>query len=261
MLAGIGLLAAVSGAWGQQAGKKETKKVDEVRTTVVVVGTPDRLTAEESARSTAELPLGQVGPLEFGGVTELLRGDASVDLEARGGGGVQTDVTIRGGSFEQTLVLVNGFRVNDAETSHFNLDLPVAMDALASVNVLHGAGSTLYGSDAVSGVVDFLTATPGEGWALKARAGAGSYGENEQGAVASWGGDKASEVVAGDGSFRMGLSRIGITGRRRLARRRGFVRKWGGQMFCWRGVIGDLGRISFMGTTIRGRGRRGGLRG
>ena len=179
-------------------------KVPEVRTTVVVVGTPDQLTEEESARATRELNA-EAYPLAYTGPEDLLRDDASVDLEERGGGGVQTDVTIRGGSFEQTLVLLNGFRINDAETSHFNLDLPVAMEALASVNVLHGAGSTLYGSDAVSGVVDFLTAKPADGAAFKLRAGGGSFGENEQAAVASWGEGDFGEVVAGGREFSDGF--------------------------------------------------------
>jgi outer membrane cobalamin receptor len=67
---------------------------------------------------------------------------------------------LRGGSFEQTLVLLNGFRINDAQTSHHNLDLPVPLEAMDSIQVLEGAGSTLHGVDALSGVVDFLTAAP-----------------------------------------------------------------------------------------------------
>lgn len=179
-------------------------KVPTVQTTVVVVGEPDPLTEGQSARSTATLEV-QPTKLVYEDAQDLLRSDTTVDLEERGGGGVQTDVTIRGGSFEQTLVLLDGFRINDAETSHFNLDLPVVTDALQSVNVLHGAGSALYGSDAVAGVVDFVTAAPVEGYSLKLRAGGGSYGEQEQAAVGSWGGTRASEVLAGGREFSDGF--------------------------------------------------------
>jgi outer membrane cobalamin receptor len=201
----LGLGVSWVGVQGQTATAVAAKSV-EVRTTIVVVGTPDTLTEEESARSTAELSVEAATPLAYGGVVELIRGDPSLDLEQRGGGGVQTDVTIRGGSFEQTLVLLNGLRINDAETSHFNLDLPVPMDVLGSVNVLHGAGSTLYGSDAVSGVVDFVTADAAPGAALKLRTGVGSFGENEQAAVASWGGKTLSEVAAGGREFSDGFT-------------------------------------------------------
>jgi iron complex outermembrane receptor protein len=186
------------------SAKKTAPAIPTVRTTVVVVGAPEPLTEEESARSTSALEL-QPGSLAYSDSLDLLRDDASVDLEQRGGGGVQTDVTIRGGSFEQTLVLLNGLRINDVETSHFNLDLPVPTDALASVNVLHGAGSALYGSDAVSGVVDFVTAAAEPGFRLKLRAGGGSFGENEQAFTGSWGGAKASEVLAGGREFSSGF--------------------------------------------------------
>ena len=158
-LAVVCVLPCVALAQSQQ---QTTAKVPEVRTTVVVVGTPDPIAQEDSPRATETVAV-QAHPLAFTDTNDMLRDDASVDLEQRGGGGVQTDVTIRGGSFEQVLVLLNGLRINDVETSHFNLDLPVPMEMIDTVNVLHGAGSTLYGSDAVSGVVDFETAKPPDG--------------------------------------------------------------------------------------------------
>ncbi|HSU19580.1 MAG TPA: TonB-dependent receptor [Acidobacteriaceae bacterium] len=205
VLTGVFLAAPLISA--QQAQARQQPKpatLPEVRTTVVVVGAPDPISEEDSARSTASLDV-QPNKLAYSDAVDLLRDDSSVDLEQRGGGGVQTDVTIRGGSFEQTLVLLNGLRINDAETSHFNLDLPVPIEALSSVNVLHGAGSALYGSDAVSGVVDFITAPPVPGAHLRLRAGGGSFGETEQAAVASWGGTKTSEVLAAGREFSSGF--------------------------------------------------------
>jgi len=192
-----------------QVQQQPTASVPEVRTTVVVVGTPDPISQEDSPRATETLPV-QAHPLAFTDPNDLLRDDASVDLEQRGGGGVQTDVTIRGGSFEQVLVLLNGLRVNDVETSHFNLDLPVPMATIDTINVLHGAGSTLYGSDAVSGVVDFETAKPVDGSLLRLRAGGGTHGEDDDAALASWSGKIAegkniSEVAGGERDFSDGF--------------------------------------------------------
>jgi vitamin B12 transporter len=205
-LAVVGVLPCVALAQSQQ---QTTAKVPEVRTTVVVVGTPDPIAQEDSPRGTETVAV-QAHPLAFTDTNDMLRDDASVDLEQRGGGGVQTDVTIRGGSFEQVLVLLNGLRINDVETSHFNLDLPVPMEMIDTVNVLHGAGSTLYGSDAVSGVVDFETAKPPDGWLLRLRAGGGTHGEDDDAALASWsgriaGGKSLSEVVGGERDFSDGF--------------------------------------------------------
>ena len=195
LLPGIGLA---------QSKQAATVKLPEVRSTVVVVGTPDPIAEEESPRSTETLEV-QAHPLVYTDLNDVLRDDPTVDVEQRGGGGVQADLSIRGSSYEQTLVLLNGFRVNDAETSHFNLDLPVPMEMIGSVNVLHGAGSTLYGSDAVSGVVDFVTAEPAVGPTLRVRAGGGSYGEVDDAAVASWGGKNFSEVMGGGREFSDGF--------------------------------------------------------
>jgi vitamin B12 transporter len=189
----------------QQGSQQPAKsKLPELRTTVVVLGAPNPLMDEQSARSTETLNM-QAYPMAYTSTNDLLRDDPSVDLEERGGGGVQADLSIRGSSYEQTLVLLNGFRINDAETSHFNLDLPVPMAAIGTINVLHGAGSTLYGSDAVSGVVDFQTATPPVGPLLRLRAGGGSFGSTEQAALASWGGERSSEVLAGERDFSDGF--------------------------------------------------------
>jgi iron complex outermembrane receptor protein len=137
------------------------------------------------AESTSSVIVIPVQPLTLRVETplDILRNDSSIFLEQRGAGGAQSDLVLRGGSFAQTLVLVNGFRINDAQTAHHNLDLPIPLDAMDSIQVLHGAGSTLHGADALSGVVDFLTAAPAHA-SLRLRAGEGSFWENEESAVA-----------------------------------------------------------------------------
>jgi outer membrane cobalamin receptor len=168
-----------------------------------VLGSPEPVTQGESSRAVVVMDTKQ-NPHGFQDIEDYLRTDSSVDIQQRSPGGVQADISIRGSSFEQTLVLVNGLRINDAETSHFNLDLPVPLPAISTIDVLHGAGSTLYGSDALGGVVDFVTATP-EATSLQLTAGAGSFGENQQSFLANWLGRKASEVLAGSRDFSTGF--------------------------------------------------------
>lgn len=146
--------------------------------TMVVLGTATPVPLAESARAIEVLPLENLNGVVATPI-DVLRNDASIFLEQRAAGGTQADVTLRGGSFEQTLVLLNGFRINDSQASHHNLDLPLPMEAMHSIEVLHGAGSTLHGADALAGVVDFLTAAP-QSSALILRSGVGSFGFNEQ---------------------------------------------------------------------------------
>jgi outer membrane cobalamin receptor len=118
-------------------------------------------------------------PLLLNSVPDFLRLDPSVNVQARGGNGVQSDLSLRGTTFEQTLVLVNGLRINDPETGHLNFDLPVPLEAVSRIDVLHGAGSTFYGSDAIGGAVNLVTSRPAVA-ALLVKAGFGSYGGEEQ---------------------------------------------------------------------------------
>jgi len=197
------LVGGVQAQQSQQQKKSATSAVKPVSETVVVVGSPEPVSEGQNARSVVVLDT-QEHPLAFQTLEDYLRTDASVDIQQRGAGGVQSDISIRGASFEQTLVLVNGLRMNDVETSHFNLDMPVPLQAIHSIDVLHGAGSTLYGSDAIGGVVDFTTAKP-VAPVLQLRAGAGSFGENQQAFLGSMLGRKWSGTVAGGRDFSTGF--------------------------------------------------------
>ena len=145
---------------------------------MIVLGSATPVPLTESQRSVDVLPV-QGLSLAAASPQDFLRRDSSIYLEERGAGGGQADIVMRGGSFEQTLVLLNGFRINDAQTSHHNLDVPVPLDAIDSIQSLEGAGSTLHGVDALSGVVDFLTAAPDHD-SLFLRAGEGSFQSNEE---------------------------------------------------------------------------------
>ncbi len=168
-----------------------------------VLGSAVPVPLAESSASVVVLPVeGKTLTLES--PQELLRQDSSVFLEERGAGGGQVDLVLRGGTFEQALVLLNGFRIDDSQTAHHNLDLPVPLDAMGSIQVLHGAGSTLHGADALSGVVDFLTAAPSAS-SLRLRASEGSFGENEESIAAALARTQWSSRLTANRNFSTGF--------------------------------------------------------
>lgn len=171
--------------------------------TMVVLGTATPVPLAESP-STVEVIAVEPELLKVSTPQDLLREDSSLFLEDRGAGGAQSDIVLRGGSFEQTLVLLNGLRINDSQTSHHNLDLPVPLEAMHSIQVLHGAGSTLHGVDALDGVVDFLTAAPNS-TSLLLRAGGGSFGENEESLMGGAVHGRFSGRVTADRNFSTGF--------------------------------------------------------
>ncbi|HEY4051360.1 MAG TPA: TonB-dependent receptor [Acidobacteriaceae bacterium] len=186
-------------AHAQQTSPKLPPQVS----TVLVLGSPEPVTEGESARSVVLLDT-QEHPLTFGTVEDYMRSDSSLFLEQRGAGTVQADISLRGSSSAQTLILLNGLRINDAQSSHHNLDLPVPLAAMSNIEVMHGAGSTLYGEDALSGIVDFVSAVPTVD-SIRLHAGVGSYGENEQGVLAGAAGRKWSEALTGQRALSAGF--------------------------------------------------------
>jgi len=171
--------------------------------TMVVLGSAAPVPLAESPRSVVVLPL-QGKKLAAETPLDFLRQDSSVFIQQRGGGGAQSDIVLRGGSFEQTLVLLNGFRINDSQTSHHTLDLPVPLQAMDSIQVLQGAGSTLHGVDALSGVVDFLTAAPDHA-SLLLRAAGGNFDSNEESLLAGATRGRWSGRATGDRNFSTGF--------------------------------------------------------
>jgi iron complex outermembrane receptor protein len=171
--------------------------------TIVVTGTFEPLSLDEVDRALRVLPVRE-NRLVVNSLVDFLRLDPSLDLQARSPDGVQTDLSIRGSSFGQTLVLLNGQRLNDAQSGHHNMDIPVPLDSVERVEVMLGTGSTFYGSDAVGGVVNIITSPP-EGLELRLRTAAGNFGTNQQrGSIADTFG-KLSEQLTFSRDFSTGF--------------------------------------------------------
>jgi vitamin B12 transporter len=90
---------------------------------------------------------------------ELLRYLPGIEVQARGPMGSQADIVLRGGTFQQVLILIDGLRVNDPNTGHFSGYIPIAPQEIDRIEILKGASSALYGSEAVGGVIHVITKT------------------------------------------------------------------------------------------------------
>jgi iron complex outermembrane receptor protein len=146
--------------------------------TVVVTGTFAPAPLGEIDRSVSVIETSTT-PLLFNHWIDYLQTDSSIDLRRRAPNGVQSDLSLRGSSFGETLILLDGFRMDDAQSGHHDLDLPLPTESLDRIEILRGAGSTLYGSDAIGGAVNFITADPTQS-ELRLSAGVGNFGINQQ---------------------------------------------------------------------------------
>jgi iron complex outermembrane recepter protein len=156
----------------------DNKTIPVRKETVAVTGTFAPMPVQYIDRSISVIDAREY-PLLYTYGVDYLQLDPSIDLQERAPGGVQADLTIRGSTFEQTLVLLNGLRMNDVQASHHNLDVPLPASAIERIEVLRGAGSIFYGSDAVGGTVNFITGPPQYS---EARVGAaiGNFGTNQE---------------------------------------------------------------------------------
>jgi outer membrane cobalamin receptor len=146
--------------------------------TVVVTGVYEPLAIDEVDRSVSVLSVKEQQLLSNTWV-DYLRLESSLDVRERAPDGLQADLSIRGGTFGQTLIVVDGQRMNDAQSGHHNMDLPLPLESISRIEVLRGSGSTMYGSDATGGVVNIVTRRP-EASELRLRTAVGNFGVNQQ---------------------------------------------------------------------------------
>ena len=126
--------------------------------TVIVTGTFSPIAETEIDRSVTVIETADQDLLQNNWV-DYLKLSPSLDLRQRAANDVQGDLSIRGSTFGQALVLLNGLRMDDVQSGHHDMDLPVPSELIARIEILRGAGSTLYGSDAMAGSLNVITAT------------------------------------------------------------------------------------------------------
>jgi outer membrane cobalamin receptor len=142
--------------------------------TVVVTGAAEPTPRSEVGRAVTLITKEQAAHLPVHGIVDLLDLAPGVEVRSRGEHGVQSDFSLRGAAFGQTLVLIDGIRQNDSQTGHHNADIAVPLDDVERIEVLSGPGSSLYGADAVGGVIQLITRRDGPG--LSGRLAAGGSG-------------------------------------------------------------------------------------
>ncbi len=136
---------------------------------------------KETGRNIISLKGEYLNALPVHSVDELLRYLPGVEVQQRGPQGAQSNIVLRGGTFQQVLVIIDGIKLNDPLTGHFNSYIPVNAAEIERIEILKGAASAIYGSEAVGGVINIITKTfyrknvTGK-HAFRGKIAAGSYG-------------------------------------------------------------------------------------
>jgi vitamin B12 transporter len=154
--------------------------------TVVVTGTRTALTVDESLAAVEVIDRDDIERSQAHSLPELLRGRAGISLVNQGGLGKLTTMFMRGAESDHTLFLVDGVRVGSATSGLTAItDLPVEL--IERIEIVRGPRSSLYGSEAIGGVIQVFTRRGASGVTPRVKLGAGSHGLREASAGVDFG--------------------------------------------------------------------------
>jgi len=128
-----------------------------VTSDVVVTATASPAPTAAVGRTVTVLTRADLERLGMTSVIDSLRLVAGVDLKARGGQDVQTDFSLRGATFGQSLVLIDGVRLNDSQSGHHNGEIPAPLLGIDRIEVVFGPASAVHGADALGGTIHVVT--------------------------------------------------------------------------------------------------------
>ena len=143
-----------------------------------IVVTPSRLASNrtEMSRSVVVLDTPALEYSNYNTIPDVLGNIGGIDMRRRGIEGVQADVSIRGTTFEQNMVMIDGVKIGDPQTGHYNMDIPITTLDVDRIEVLKGPASSLYGPNSFGGVINIITIKPkGLGAVIKAEGGSFDY--------------------------------------------------------------------------------------
>ncbi|NBM86608.1 TonB-dependent receptor plug domain-containing protein [Proteus sp. G2661] len=178
----------------------------------------------------------QIDRWQSNSVIDVLRRMPGIDVGQNGGIGQQSSIFVRGTNSNHVLILVDGVRLNQANVSGSSDISQIPLSLVQRIEYIRGPRSSVYGSDAIGGVINILTERKTEGGTLNATMGSHGYQEYD-GSVKQKIGDKTTLTAAGSYLYTKGydIEARGNTGGHPQPDRDGFMNK-----SLWLGVNHDI---------------------
>ena len=182
--------AFVVAACAAEAQEDNYTSADGTVDQIVVTGT--RLEATEKTDGSAVTVLGQqqLEDGQYRSAVDALQQVPGVDVVQSGGPGSNASVFIRGADSGQTLVMLDGIELNNPASTNRSFNMAnLTLENIERIEVVRGPQSTIYGSDAMGGVINLISKTAEKGVHVSATSEAGSFSSFNQLANLSYGSD------------------------------------------------------------------------
>ncbi len=151
---GLLILCSLPGtAQNNQHKEQDTTKLGEV----VITSTRINLPFPENSRTISIISSESIKNSAASTLTDVLQQVAGIDVKRQGTGGTQADLYIRGGSFDQTLILIDGIKMDDAQTGHHTLNATLPLDVIDRVEIIKGPAARVFGQNAFTGAINIVT--------------------------------------------------------------------------------------------------------
>ena len=152
--------------------KKEIQALD----TILIKSTRIDLPFKENARTIQVISAEFIKNSAATNVADLLQQVAGVDIRRRGSAGSQADLYIRGGGFDQTLLLIDGIKMDDAQTGHHTMNAALPIEVIERIEIIKGPAARVFGQNAFTGAINIVTKSTLENTA-SVNIEAGSFGQ------------------------------------------------------------------------------------
>jgi vitamin B12 transporter len=133
--------------------QEKTQELD----SIVINSTRISLPFKENSRTINIITAKDIKNSAATNVADLLQQVTGVDVRRRGTGGGQSDLYIRGGGFDQTLLLIDGIKMDDAQTGHHTMNAALPIEVIERIEIIKGPAARIFGQNAFTGAINIVT--------------------------------------------------------------------------------------------------------
>ena len=190
---------------------------EDILPTISITASRTPIEVQHSSTTISIITAEQIAESKAVYVSELLQSVAGLNVSRTGGSGNITQLRMRGGEANHVLVLIDGIEANRLSSgSEFRFD-KISTEQIERIEVLRGAQSSLWGSDALSGVINIITKRAKKGQEVTLSSSLGQRDYWRKGLSLGYGGDQfdiqlGADLVRTDGvnSIRLGNEKDGF---------------------------------------------------